>query len=63
MPEVLGRSVIGMYEGADTRVSMDSMLSQAIEVKVWMHQGHVLSPFLSAVVVDVITEFARGCAK
>ena len=29
-----------------------------------MHQGSVLSPFLFAVVVDVVTEFAReGCAK
>ena len=24
-----------------------------------MHQGSVLSPFISAVVVDVVTEFAR----
>ena len=28
-----------------------------------MHQGSVLSPFLFAVVVDVVTEFVRGCAK
>ena len=28
-----------------------------------MHQEFVLSPFLYAVVVDVVTEFARGCAK
>ena len=30
---------------------------------VGMHQGSVLSTFLFAVVIDVVTEFARGCAK
>ena len=28
-----------------------------------MHQGNVLSQFLFAAVVDIVTEFARGCAK
>ena len=28
-----------------------------------MHQGYVLSPFLFALEFDVVTEFARGCAK
>ena len=32
---------------------MDSELSDEFEVKVCMHQGSVLSPFLIAVVVDV----------
>ena len=35
------------------------MSSQKFEVKVWMQQGSVLSPFLFAVVIDVVTEFAR----
>ena len=39
---------------------MDFELSDEFEVKVWMHQGSVLSPFLFAVVVNVITEFVRG---
>ena len=26
-----------------------------------MHQGSVLSPFLIAVLIDVVTEFAREC--
>ena len=38
---------------------MDSELSEELEVKVGMHQGSVMSPFLIAVVVDVVTEFAR----
>ena len=42
---------------------MDSELSEEFDVKVGMHQGSVLSPFLFAVVVDVINEFARGCTK
>ena len=46
-----------LYEGAKTRV--DSKLSEEFEVKVGMHQRSVLSPFHFAVVVDVVTEFAR----
>ena len=57
--EVFVRSVMSLYEGAKTRVRVDSELSEEFEAKVWMHQGSVLSPFLFAVVVDVVTEFAR----
>ena len=38
---------------------MDCELSEEFEVNVGMHQGSVLSPFF-AVVVDVVTEFARA---
>ena len=38
---------------------MDSELSEEFEVNVVMHQGSVLSPFLFAVVVDVVAKFAR----
>ena len=37
---------------------MDSKLSEEFEVKVRMHPGSLLSPFLFAVVVGVVTEFA-----
>ena len=60
--EVLVRSVMCLYEGAKTRVRVDSELSEQFEVKVGMYQGSVLSPFLFAVVVDVFTEFARVAA-
>ena len=53
----LVRSVKSLYEGVKTRVRVDSELSEEFEVNVWMHQGSVLSPFLFAVVVDVVTEF------
>ena len=33
--------------------------SEEFEFNVWMHQRSVLSPFLFAVVADVLTEFAR----
>ena len=54
---------MSQYEGAKTRVRVDSELSEELEVKVGVHQGSVLSPFLFALVVDVVTEFYRGCAK
>ena len=59
IPEVMVGSVISLYEGANTRVRVDSELSEEFEVKLGMHQGSVLSPFLFAAMVDVVTEFAR----
>ena len=59
IPEVLVRSVMSLYEGAKTGVRMDSELSEEFEVRVGMHQGSVLSPFLFAVVADVVAQFAR----
>ena len=56
IPEVLVRSVMILYEGANTRVRVDYDLSEEFKVKVGMHQGSVLSPFLIAVVVDVVTK-------
>ena len=57
--KVLVRSVMSLHEGGKTRVRVDSVLSEEFEVKVWMCHGSVLSPFLFAMVVDVINEFAR----
>ena len=59
---ILVRSVMCLYEGASTRVRVDSELSEEFEVKVGMHQESVLSPFLFAVVIYVVTEFARKVA-
>ena len=50
---------MSLYEGAKTSVRMDSKLSEEFEVKVGMHQRSVLSHFHSALVVNVVTEFAR----
>ena len=45
------------------QVRMESELSYEFEVTFGMHQGSVMSPFLFGVVVDVVTEFARGYTK
>ena len=63
IPKVLVRSVMSLYKGAKTRVRLDCELSEEFEFNLRMHQGSVLSPFLFTLVVDVATEFARGCAK
>ena len=60
IPDVLVRSVMSLYEGTKTRVIVDSWLSGEFKVNVWMHQGSVLSPFLFAVLMDVVTELATA---
>ena len=49
---------MSLYQGAKTRVRMDSELTEEFEVKDWIPQRSVLSPNLFAVVVDV-PELAR----
>ena len=56
---MLVRSAISKHEEANTSARVDSELSEELNVKVRMRQGSVLPPFLSAAVVDVITELAR----
>ena len=55
IPEVLVSSVMSLYEGAKTRVRVDSESLEEFEVEVEMNQGSVLSPYLFAVVVNVVT--------
>ena len=59
---VLVRSVMSLYDRAKTWVRVDSELLEEFEAKVRMHQCSVLSHFIFAVVVDVVTEFARDGA-
>ena len=47
IPDVLVRLEMGLYEGAKTRVRVDTELLEEFEVIVGMHQGSVLSPFCS----------------
>ena len=50
---------MSLYEGAKTRVIVESELSEELEVKEGMHLGYELSPFHFAVLVDVATEIAK----
>ena len=59
IPDVWVKSIMSLYEGAKRRVKVNFKLSEEFEVKVEMHHGSVLLPFLFAVMVDVVTEFAR----
>ena len=59
IPNVLVRSVMILYEGAKTRVRVDSELSEEFSIKIRMHQWSIMSPFLFAIMVDVVIEFAR----
>ena len=52
--ERLVRVIMEMYEGAKTRVRVANGLSDEFEVKVGVHQGSVLSPFLFNIVMDVV---------
>ena len=59
IPEALVRSVMSLYERAKAGVRVDSELSEEFVVKVGIHQGYTLPPFLPAVEVDVVIELAR----
>ena len=59
LSEVIVWTVMSLYDGAKTRVRVESACSEKFEVKVGVHQGAVLSPLLFAIVVDVVTENAR----
>ena len=53
IPKVLAKSVMSLYEGAKARISVDSELSEELEVKVGMHQ-ELFVTFIT-VVVDIVT--------
>ena len=59
VPEYLVQSVMSLYNGCRTAVSVDGKLSDSFFVQVGVHQGSVLSPLLFIVVMDVLTECVR----
>ena len=52
-------SIQDMYEGARTSVRSAAGLTEDFEVRVGLHQGSALSPFLFAIIVDVLTKDVR----
>ena len=50
-----------MYEDASTKVRLNGRQSKAFNVRVWMHQGSVLSPLLFIIMLEALTrEFREG---
>ena len=47
---------MSLYKGCKTAASVDGELSSSFSVKVFVHQGSVLSPLLFIMVMDVLTE-------
>ena len=48
------RAVMRLYEGARAKIKVGTGMSEAFDVRVGVHQGSVLSPFLFVVVMDVV---------
>ena len=59
VPERLVRMIKSLYSGARTVVRTKCGKTDAFDVKVGLHQGSALSPFLFAVVIDVLSEDVR----
>ena len=57
--EKLVQAVMRLYEGAKTRVRVETELSDPFEVKVGVHQGSVLSPLPFITVMDVLSAEIR----
>ena len=51
--------VQNMYEGSETVVKCAVGTTKSLKVKVGLHQGSALSPFLFAVIMDRLTDEVR----
>ena len=63
VPEKLVDGVMSLYNGYKTAVSIDRELSTSFSLKVGVHQGSALSPFLFIMVMDVLTEDVRDVRR
>ena len=59
VPECYVESIQYMYEGVRTSVRSAAGLTEDFEVRVGLHQGTALSPFLFAIIIDVLTKDVR----
>ena len=61
--------MINLHKGAKTKSQVNLKLSKEPKVKVEIHKGSLMSPFIFAVVVDVVTElttsiyYVNGCRQ
>ena len=55
------KAVIKMYQEVLSQVKVEGENSKEFAVRVGIHQWSILSPFICAVVIDVVTE-EEGCA-
>ena len=53
------RLVLDMYEGSETVVRCAVGTTESFKVKVGLHQGSALSPFLFAAIMDRLTDEVR----
>ena len=53
--EWIVRLVKVMYDGANSRIRLNSCFSERSEVTVGLHQGSVLSPVLFAIVMEALS--------
>ena len=53
------RVIKGLYQDSRTTVQCGAGFTESFPVKVGLHQGSVLSPFLFALVVDTVSKGAK----
>jgi len=54
------RAIKDMYEKASTSVRMQDGATEDFPITIGLHQGSTLSPYLSTLVLDVLTETSKS---
>ena len=59
IPQIIVKAVMSLYKEATAKITVKSIYLNKFSVKVEVHQSLVLSPFLFATVIDVVTEVRK----